>query len=128
MNTKTHKKDEELQFLQLFLNNYNNEIKIIQSNREKPDFIIQHANNLIGIEVTKIFSSSEKGSQTLQAQESLGSKIIYKAHEYYKELGGLPVSVKVVFHPSYDLSSLPRDSTALELALFVKLQNGDNII
>ena len=117
---ENRKKREELIFLENFLKIAEPEAEIIETDRESPDFILRQNGRLIGVEVTKIFISNEKGPNTLQARESKASQIISRAQQYYQSSGEPSVSVNIVFHPGYDLTKVLVDSTASLLASFVK--------
>lgn len=115
------KKSEELAFIESFLKVTGWPAEIVDKDRESPDFLIKLDGKSIGVEITKIFISS--GPDNLQARESRGARIISKAQQNYRAMGGEPVDVKVIFHPGYNVFDLPIDVTAAALSSLVKETN-----
>lgn len=114
------KKREEKIYLDGFLKSLGQDAEIITADSESPDFVLRYKGQMIGLEISRVYISDGEGLDTLQARESQGTKILFKAQRAYKEFGGLPVLVQVVFHPGYSLSKLPVNETAKALASLVK--------
>lgn len=96
---------------------------IIVEERERPDFIIQLDGRLIGVEITELFIAHSANSNTMQAQESISTRIVSAAQKFYKDSGAPPAHVSVCFGPGQDLRKLNRDETAKALASFVQSLN-----
>lgn len=112
MNTINFKKQRELDFLHEFKKTVKFNFKIIENNRECPDFIISYNNQNIGIEVTEYFidlnDNYNKGSR-LKSIESIEQSIINNALKYYIETSRQPLSVLVHYLPGLNLLNSDRD-------------------
>lgn len=95
----------------------------IVEEREAPDFIVRVERGLIGIEVTEFFISHDPSRNSMQAQESISTRILSTAQRLYEASGGAPAHVTVCFGPGRDLRNLNRDQTAYELASFIQKLN-----
>jgi hypothetical protein len=75
---------------------------------EKPDFLIERDKGILGIEHKQIFKDAEDHGSSLQAQESLRSKLIKQVKKKYVDLGGEPISVYFTFnfHETIDAKQL----------------------
>ncbi len=112
-------KQHERFFLERFIDAAMLQAEIVEE-REAPDFIVRVACGLIGIEVTGLFISHDPSSNSMQAQESISTRIVSAAQRLYETSGAAPAHVTVCFDPSCDLRNLNRDQTAHELASFVQ--------
>ncbi|PKN94834.1 MAG: hypothetical protein CVU44_03240 [Chloroflexi bacterium HGW-Chloroflexi-6] len=65
---------------------------------EKPDFIVHTQDNLLGIEHTEIFQPGPTDGTSLQAQDSLGQKVVSKANGLYLKDHSQPLLVQVLFN------------------------------
>ena len=65
---------------------------------EKPDFLIDRDKGILGIEHKQIFKDAEDHGSSLQAQESLRSKVIKQIKKKYVDLGGEPISAYFTFN------------------------------
>lgn len=88
--------------------------------REGPDFIINVDGRPIGLEITELFISHNECGYTMQAQESISSRIVSSAQSLYESSGAPPAHVSICFGPGQDLRRLNRDKTARALASFVQ--------
>lgn len=117
-----HQKQHERFLLERFLEKSGIDAQIVEE-REAPDFIVKVDKILVGVEVTEIFISHEKGRRTPQAQESISDQIVAKARRLYLAEEAPPVHVSLCFGPGQDLSNLNRDKTARILCDFMKKMN-----
>lgn len=114
----TQRKERERFLVERFINEANLQAKIVEE-REAPDFIISIDGKFIGIEVTELFISAEPGGDSLQARETISSKIAAKAQRLYEAVGGKPAHVSMCFYPGISLRDINRDKAAQALCDFV---------
>lgn len=120
--TVHRRKQHELFLLERFIDAAKFSVEVVEE-REKPDFIIHLDGRPIGVEVTELFISHDRGSNTMQVQESISSRIVSTAQRLYADCGAPPAHVSVCFGPKHDLRELNRDKTAKALATFVQRLN-----
>jgi hypothetical protein len=111
-------KQRERFFLDCFLKALKLPISYIVEH-EAPDFLINTGDRWIGIEVTELFVP-QASPYSLQAHESLSSRIVQQAKTLYQDIEGPPVHVNVGFSNGHDLRNADRDDMAGKLASFVK--------
>jgi len=116
------RKQRELFLLERFVDAAKLQAVLVEE-REVPDFVIRVHGKHIGVEVTELFISHERGGNTLQAQESISSRIVSVAQEMYQASGAPPARVTVCFRPGSDLSKLGRGQTATALANLIQRFN-----
>jgi hypothetical protein len=113
------KKDHERFFLERFIEAENLAAKIVDDEREEPDFIIQINGKHVGVEITEIFISHEKNGTTQQAQEAVSSQVTAKAKKLYQAAGGPPTHVSILFGAGKNLRNMDRDATAQILCDYI---------
>lgn len=121
--TKSHKKLREKFLFERFAEMAKVSFEIVDETREAPDFIVSIDGKLVGVEITELFVSHERGSKTMQAYESISSRIVISAQELYQHSKMPPAHVTVCFNSGVDLSNLNRDKTAKALSEFVQKLN-----
>lgn len=92
----------------------------ILEDRESPDFLVRFEGRVIGVEVSEIFISTDNSSKSLQAQESISSRIVARAQQLYEITGGNPAHVRIFFGPRCDLTNVNRETAADALASCVR--------
>ncbi|MCH7974559.1 MAG: hypothetical protein IH949_11880 [Bacteroidetes bacterium] len=90
-------KNEEIEVLKMFINNYDNNITILSKKRaksifpnytgENPDFIIQNKTDYIGIDLFELVSTQNKGTLMSVEENKLGIKNLHHLKSRRKELG-----------------------------------------
>ena len=131
MNTQEYMKFRERKYAEQFVWQYEEKtglsIKIVEDDREKPDFGLQVANRRVGLEVTDFFfRETEDG--TPHNYQILRTKGVTEAERLFHSGGGPPLYVHPVFkdHPA---RLGPKDNAevqkfAVRLSEFVKLNLG----
>ena len=123
MKDKLHRrKQRELFLLERFIVALKLGVEVIEE-REEPDFILQIDGKSVGLEITELFISHEENGNTMQAQESISSRIVASAQRLYESSGAPPAHVSICFGPGQNLRKLSRDKTARALATFVQRLN-----
>lgn len=123
MSDKLHRrKQRELFLLEQFLVALKLVAEVVEE-REEPDFILKIDGQPIGLELTELFISHEGNGNTMQAQESISSRIVALAQRFYESSGAPPAHVSMCFGPGHDLRDLNRNNTARALATFVQRLN-----
>src|SRR5262245_53846128 len=113
-------KAEERRILERFLEVTGISGEIIDDVNESPDFLVRLASqDVVGIEVTELFTEQSGASGSLQAHESMATEIVARAWRLYKSAGGPYAEVRVLFALGQDLREVQRDETAAALASFV---------
>lgn len=115
----TSKKQRELGLLTTFARVANLDIKVIEFEREAPDFVISFEGRRIGLEVTELFIDGDGRSLQPQARSSIGSRIAMRARSRYEQLGGKPLHVSIGLTLGNELRSVNRDQLAESLAEFL---------
>lgn len=118
LRTSARKKDHERFLVECFVRTSGIALNIIDE-CEPPDFIVEFEGRRIGLEVTELFIEPDGGFKSMQARESIASRIVWKARAIYLASGAPPAHVSVCFAPGADLNSLNRDATASALASFI---------
>lgn len=121
---RSAKKRYERFLLDTFLAAAKIDAEVADDSSEAPDMVIRVGQDLVGVELTEIFTTgpSPAGTFPLQARESLAQRIVARASEIYRESGAQHANVSVHFNPGADLRTLNRDETAARLAAFVAAQ------
>lgn len=79
MNNNLHRrKQHELFLLERFITTLGLVAEVIEE-RERPDFIIRLSDRVVGVEITQLYISHDQHSNTMQAQESISSRIVASA-------------------------------------------------
>jgi hypothetical protein len=115
----TSKKQRELSLLMTFARVANLDIKVVESEREAPDFIVDFEGRRIGLEVTELFIDGDGRSLQPQARTSIGNRIAMRARSRYEQLGGKPLHVSIGLTLGNELRSVNRDELAESLAQFL---------
>src|SRR3982074_3482161 len=68
------------------------------SKSENPDFLVQSADHLIGIELTRLFRKSAQGHSLAREQESLRERIATEAKSLYEAMKRPPIHVSIHFN------------------------------
>jgi CRISPR/Cas system-associated exonuclease Cas4 (RecB family) len=110
------KKEEEKSFVKALLKSLKINFDIINS--ESPDFILQHNNSKIGIEVTRIFKSEKIDGMSTHALESERNSVVTIAMNKYAELEKFPEIDVAVFFGTY-----PKITKSQRYELAKKLKN-----
>jgi hypothetical protein len=113
------KKQRELSLLTIFRRAADLDVRILDSERESPDFILEFEGRRIGLEVTELFIGDDGRSLQPQARTSIGSRIAMRARRRYEELGGKPVHVSIGLTLGDELRNANRDRVAESLAQFL---------
>jgi hypothetical protein len=79
---------------------------------EKPDFIVHTHDNLLGIEHTEIFQPGPTDGTSLQAQDSLGQRVVSKAKRLYLKQYSQPLFVQICFNNKAMISKKSVDRLA----------------
>lgn len=116
-NSRERQKQRERFLLDSFLQTLNLPIDITDE-REAPDFLVSYDGQVVGIEVTELFVPPREGT-TLQAHESLTSRIVQRARADYQRQGGPPMHVSIGFTPRCDLGGTNRDNLSKALVDFL---------
>ncbi len=116
------RKQRELFLLERFIVALKLRVEVIEE-REEPDFILKIDGQPVGLELTELFISHGENGNTMQAQESISSRILASAQRLYESSNAPPAHVSVCFGPGHDLRKLKRDKTAMALATFVQRLN-----
>ena len=113
-------KAEERRILERFLQVTRISGEIIDDVNESPDFLVRLASQeVVGIEVTELFTGQSGASGPLQAHESIADEIVARAWKVYRNAGGPYAEVRVLFALGQDLRKVQRDEAAAELAAFI---------
>jgi hypothetical protein len=112
-------KQRELGLFTAFRKAADLDVRVVESERESPDFILEFKGRRIGLEVTELFSDCDGRSLQPQARTSIGSRIAVRAKRRYEELGGKPVHVSIGLTLSRELRDANRDRLAESLAQFL---------
>ena len=116
------KKQYERFLLEQFLEAENLLGEIVDDQSEAPDFIVRFERELVGIEISELFTRDGSRVDNLQAQESLAQRIVSNAQRLYASTGAPHAHVSVHFAPGVDLRRLNRDDTAAAISAFVAAQ------
>lgn len=116
-NPKDRQKQRERFLLDSFIQTLNLPIDITEE-REAPDFLVSYEGQVVGIEVTELFVP-QHGSTTLQAHESLTSRMVQRAKADYQQRGCPPIHVNIGFVPRIDLRNTNRDRLSKALVDFL---------
>jgi hypothetical protein len=117
------KKQRELSLLMAFAGAANLDMRVIESERESPDFIVEFQGCRIGLEVTELFIDGDGRSLQPQARTSIGNRIAMRARMRYEQLGGKPVHVSIGLTLGDELRNANRDQLAESLAQFLLALN-----
>jgi len=95
---------------------------------EEPDFLLQESSPMVGVEVTYFTAEQQKWESSPEEQDSLRQRVMQIAQTSYKEAGGRPLEVQVIFRPDcrFRLSKRRAPQLAQELADLV-LPQPENI-
>lgn len=94
----------------------------IEEEREAPDFLIYVTGKPIGVELTEVYVPFTGDEVPPKARESLASKILNEAQDWYESLGGGRLQVAVGFSPKANFRTLNRTETARAIADFLLAQ------
>ena len=119
MHARDRQKQHERFLLEQFLRGAALDAEIVEE-REAPDFVVCYERRRIGVEVTQLFVSHAVVQSMRQVQESVSTRIVSRAREFYEESGGPPAHVGVYFAPRCDLSKVRRDDIAGKLSTLVR--------
>ena len=86
---------------------------------DSPDFIVSQDGNVLGVEITEIYSKDEIDGKTLREHELTKERIVDRACEKAKECGLPPLHVGVIFTGNIQNS----DETFLTDTLFETVKN-----
>jgi hypothetical protein len=113
------KRMRELRFLTAFRSAASLDLRVLDSERESPDFILEFEGRQVGLEVTELFIGGDGRSLKPQARTSIASRIATRARRRYEELGGKPVHVTIGLTLGDELRHANRDRLADSLAQFL---------
>ncbi|MBX3705677.1 MAG: hypothetical protein KF911_03505 [Pseudomonadales bacterium] len=113
------KKKRELDLLVTFARTANLDIRVVESEREAPDFILDFEGRRIGLEVTELFVEGDGRALQPQARTSIGNRIAMRARSRYEHHGGKPLHVSIGLTLGNELRSVNRDQLAEGLAQFL---------
>jgi hypothetical protein len=88
---------------------------------EKPDFIVHASNSLLGIEHTEIFQPGPSDGSSLQAQDSLGEKVVCKAYNLYSNEHTKPLFVQILFNPRVVIGKKDVDHLAKAIVNLIEM-------
>ena len=108
------KKQEERHFLDRFKSFFDNFPQGDVECTEEPDFIVATPKHRLGIEVTKLYWTSEPGNLPRQAQESLHGQVANKAEQLH-EKSDLPKCIVSVHFADRKLRKKDIEPAAMEV-------------
>lgn len=88
---------------------------------EKPDFIVNTQDNLLGIEHTEIFQPGPTDGTSLQAQDSLGQRVVSKANSLYLKTHSQPLLVQILFNHRVKISKKNVDCLAERVVHLIEM-------
>ncbi len=88
---------------------------------ERPDFLVRHEKNTLGIEVTRLFKKQPKIGQILQANESERRTIVAMALQRFKRSCVIHLDVEVFFSESDIIPKFKRQKLSEQIAEIVLL-------
>jgi hypothetical protein len=71
---------------------------------EAPDFLVHFGTELVGVEVTRLLPSGERGKDSPRGQASLRAKVMTQARSLYEAKGAPPLHVSAAFRTDSPLS------------------------
>ncbi len=113
------KKQREAHLLRVFLKLSGLPARILEDDREAPDFILEFEGRRVGLEVTELFIDKDGRPLAPKARESIGTRIAAQARRQYEELGGKPVHVTIGLSLGAEIRDLNRSEAAGKLARFI---------
>lgn len=87
--------------------------------RESPDFLLLLSGRRIGVEISGLYIDPTGGPESLQAEESLGTRLVSRARELYLKLDGRPCLTHILFSSAGELAAANREECARMLAEFL---------
>lgn len=112
------KKGRERFLVESFARSSRMDMKVV-AETEPPDFIVEFEGRQFGLEVTELFVNALAGPKSLQAFESIATRIARRARALYIASNAPPAHVSVRFMPGADLGRSNREATARAIATFV---------
>lgn len=114
-------KEFELFYLERFKENLRDFPKGNILRHERPDFLINTTDGILGIEVTHVYRQMPDGQIPLQQRERVRRKIIEEAQYIYDQSGSGPLVVNVHFDFNFCCKMFDVRATAEKLAALVVL-------
>jgi len=114
------KKSKEQAYVRSFLRIGEIPARVLDDNREAPDFLLEVDGRLVGLEVTEVFVREHPRAST-KAAESVVDEIIDRAWRVYTARGGKALQVGLQFAWDADLRRVNRILAADAIASFLLL-------
>jgi hypothetical protein len=97
---------------------------------ERPDFLIESANETLGIEITRLFRETPPGRKSLQEQESLVAQIVKTARAAFEAKGLPPAWVTIHFDFNFNRSrrDIQPTANAISNLVAVNFPSGDEAV
>ncbi len=112
--THEEKKDLERSFVIAFLQAIGNSNHINSIDREEPDFLL-YDSQIIGIEVTQLFTEPKNGEVSRVSVEGGYDDVVDLAHKMWIYSGGPIVDVRIMFNDTIHIRKTEKSIIATEL-------------